>query len=95
MIPLQPGEPWPGRDDDGDAGKRGAWLIPTVDHVADAIAAMTADTVLQILRGQGVSYGLGAASGPAPDIRPRGRPHGSRDKRRRRARLLLCQGSGL
>lgn len=67
MIPRQRGEPIPRRDDSRDfdrsnsiarAGLRsGAW--PTVDETADAIAMMTADTVLQILKGEGVYYGLG------------------------------------
>jgi len=79
MIPRQRWEPAPGLDnwskfetdyDGGAVRYRGAWAIPTVDQVADAIAMMTADTVLQILRGQGVTYGLGAAVGSTPYARP-------------------------
>lgn len=35
----------------------GAWLIPTVDEVDEVLSPMYADTVLQILRGQGIYHG--------------------------------------
>jgi hypothetical protein len=76
MLPRQRGEPRPGRD----AGHRathsglgaGAW--PEVHETRDALAMMTADTVLQILHGQGLTWGLGAAvcaPPPAPLPPPR------------------------
>jgi hypothetical protein len=67
LIPRQLGEPWPLRDRVGkfsDSDRcHGEWRWPTVDETLDAIAAMRADTVLQILRGQAITYGLGAAVG--------------------------------
>lgn len=46
------------KDDINNAStKCGAWLIPTVDEVNEVMAPMYADTVLQILHGQGISYG--------------------------------------
>jgi hypothetical protein len=80
MIPRQRGEPLPNRDTTGDryatsAGEHyGAWLWPTVDETRDVLAAMTADTVLQILRGQGISWGLGTASEPPTYPRARRGP---------------------
>jgi hypothetical protein len=96
VIPRQRWEPAPGLDDwtsdygESSSVRGGAWSIPTVDHVRDAISMMTADTVLQILRGQGITYGLGAAVGSAayvhPPGRPVGRPRGAMPRRRQTPR---------
>jgi hypothetical protein len=44
------------------------WLgIPTVDEVDDVLSPMKADAVLQILKGEGIYYGLGAEQEPTPD----------------------------
>lgn len=94
MIPRQHGEPiarW--RDSWADRPhylSAGAW--PTVDETADALAMMAADTVLQILHGQALSYGLGAASEPpvyTPDSkRAKQRAATARYKARRRRGLV-------
>ena len=65
MIPRQRGEPRPQRENKFWNDNRWYWSLksgawPQVDETAELVAAMTADTVLQILRGHGHYYGLGA-----------------------------------
>jgi hypothetical protein len=62
-----------------------AW--PTVPEVFEVLAPMAADTVLQILHGQGLAFGLGAAVEPAvyvPEYKLEARRKAQRRYRARR-----------
>ena len=62
MIWEQDNDPTPDRDDwDGPVALHASWW-PTCQQLWEATAHEAADTVVQILCGDGITYGLGRAS---------------------------------